>query len=111
MFLGRSLEVDVCGIHQRRKFRDDILAGAAVRDEDIAHAPGPDFPCAIAHELPSDKRFVVGIGESEIALFVPEPHREVGQFGRRRRPPRHLIRAMLRNGVVLAEWTAQVASA
>ena len=80
--LRRPLEIDVCGIYQRRDLIDDGALGASVRDEDIGKPPCANFPCAIPDELPADERFVVGIGESDVAVGIAQPQRHVRQFGR-----------------------------
>ena len=53
--------------------------------------------CAVAHELPSHKRLVVGIGKSEIAAFVLDFKCKVGKFNRCSTLASHVVFLALRD--------------
>ena len=73
VFLRRTLQVDVRRVDERRQLLDDRRLGAAVGDEDVEHPPGAHLARAVAHELPSDQRLVVGVGK-EMESFWQNGH-------------------------------------
>ena len=109
VFLRRTLQVDVRRVDERRQLLDDRRLGAAVGDEDVEHPPGVHLARAVAHELPSDQRLVVGVGKAEVAAPALGPERQFRQLAGRRDLELDTVLAMLRNGVVLAERAPQVA--
>ena len=68
-----------------------------------------DLTRAIAHELPSHQRLVVGVGKSKVAAFACDLKRNVGEFDRSGDLAGYAVLAALRYRVVLAERTLEVA--
>ncbi len=108
-FRGEALQIDVRGIDEREQLGKRSIVHLAVRDEHVYLPPRMNSLRPIAHELKADQRFVIRVGNTNVALGS-ESRCGIGDGLGLHEPPGHLGAASLRDGGVLAERAAHVAA-